>query len=116
MKSESITPEQRAYLFLSDILDACTAVRQKLDGKTRNDFDLDQTLYESPLWRIFTIGEAVKNIPETLKSQKPEVPWRNIARARDLLAHRYFRTNPNIIWEIVSHNPYPPLSLPCKNS
>jgi len=35
------------------------------------------------------IGEAVKNISDTLKDSHPDIPWRRIAGLRDLLIHRY---------------------------
>jgi uncharacterized protein with HEPN domain len=38
------------------------------------------------------IGEAVKALPENLLSNEPGIPWTQIARMRDHLAHRYFDT------------------------
>ena len=37
------------------------------------------------------IGEAVKNLPDEVKDEKPEVEWREIAGFRDVLVHQYFR-------------------------
>jgi hypothetical protein len=38
------------------------------------------------------IGEAVKALPPELLGTQPGIPWRQIARMRDHLAHRYFDT------------------------
>jgi uncharacterized protein with HEPN domain len=38
------------------------------------------------------IGEAVKWLPEDLLATQPSIPWRQIARMHDHLAHRYFDT------------------------
>ena len=45
------------------------------------------------------IGEAVKKLPESLTAQEPEVPWRQIAGFRDILAHAYFAVELTIVWE-----------------
>ncbi len=36
------------------------------------------------------IGEAVKNIPDTVKRRYPQVPWSRMAGMRDKLIHAYF--------------------------
>ncbi len=47
--------------------------------------------------RLLEIGEAVKALPENLTSTEPDIPWRQIARMRDHLAHRYFMTELEIL-------------------
>jgi hypothetical protein len=42
--------------------------------------------------RLLEIGEAVKALPTELLDTQPGIPWRQIARMRDHLAHRYFDT------------------------
>ncbi len=41
---------------------------------------------------MLEIGEAVKARPDDLLDTQPSIPWRQIARMRDPLAHRYFDT------------------------
>lgn len=43
--------------------------------------------------RLLEIGEAVKALPAELLSSQPAIPWAQIARMRDHLAHRYFDTD-----------------------
>ena len=42
--------------------------------------------------RLLEIGEAVKALPADLLATQPAIPWSQIARMRDHLAHRYFDT------------------------
>ena len=38
---------------------------------------------------IEIIGEAVKNIPDEVRVNYPNIPWKNIAGMRDKLVHEY---------------------------
>ncbi|WEU41090.1 MAG: DUF86 domain-containing protein [Candidatus Odinarchaeum yellowstonii] len=47
------------------------------------------------------IGEAVKNIPESIKANYPEIPWQEIAGMRDRLIHRYFTVDFEKVWQTI---------------
>lgn len=48
------------------------------------------------------IGEAIKNLPDSLKKEYSEVPWKEIVGTRDLLIHHYFGIDTEILWNIIS--------------
>ena len=64
----------------------------------------DSNLYEATLRHVEIIGEAVKNLPAEFKEANPEVPWCQIGRTRDILAHVYFGVSEDRIWNIVSEH------------
>ena len=43
------------------------------------------------------IGKAVKRIPNSIRSQYPDIPWKDIVEMRDKLIHDYFYTDVEII-------------------
>jgi uncharacterized protein with HEPN domain len=59
--------------------------------------DQAQLAFDALLYRLLVIGEAVKALPEELLASRPGVPWREIARLRDLLAHHYYRVDAQVI-------------------
>ena len=50
------------------------------------------------------VGEAVKAIPEEIRSKSPDVDWRAISRLRDVLFHVYFGISNDIIWQIITED------------
>jgi len=73
---------------LADIQAAIEAIRSHLE---RGDLS-DGLVFDAVRIRLLEIGEAVKALPEDLLATRPDIPWRQIARMRDHLAHRYFDT------------------------
>ena len=73
---------------LADIQAAIDAIRSHL---RRGDLS-DGLVFDAVRIRLVEIGEAVKSLPEDLLATQPSIPWRQIARMRDHLAHRYFDT------------------------
>jgi len=61
------------------------------------DDDAEQIAFDALLYRLLVIGEAVKALPTDLLAREPTVPWDEIARLRDLLAHHYYRVDAQII-------------------
>lgn len=51
--------------------------------------------------RLEIIGEAVKNIPNSVRTSYPIVPWKKIAGLRDKLIHDYFEVELDLAWEVV---------------
>ncbi|MDY7047974.1 MAG: DUF86 domain-containing protein, partial [Microcystis panniformis WG22] len=50
------------------------------------------------------IGEAVKNIPDEVRVNYPNVPWKNIAGMRDKLVHEYWAIDEKVVWKVIQNN------------
>ncbi len=73
---------------LADIQAAIDAIRSHLQRGTL----ADGLVFDAVRIRLLEIGEAVKALPAELLDTQPAIPWSQIARMRDHLAHRYFDT------------------------
>lgn len=51
--------------------------------------------------RLEIIGEAVKALPPEFRDRHSSVPWRDIAGARDVLIHEYFRVDLQLAWAML---------------
>src|ERR1017187_3293788 len=73
----------RNHQRISDNQAAIDAIRSHLQ---RGDLS-DGLIFDAARIRLLEIGEAVKALPDDLLATQPSIPWRQIARMRDHLAH-----------------------------
>jgi uncharacterized protein with HEPN domain len=78
---------------LADIAEAISAINAHLK---RGEIS-DGLIFDAVRIRLVEIGEAVKALPEDVTAAEPSIPWSQIARMRDHLAHRYFDTSHAIV-------------------
>jgi uncharacterized protein with HEPN domain len=73
---------------LADVQAAIDAIRSHLQRGTL----ADALVFDAVRIRLLEIGEAVKALPAEILDTQPAIPWSQITRMRDHLAHRYFDT------------------------
>jgi uncharacterized protein with HEPN domain len=90
-------------LYLGDIREACAKVQRYVGDLDRDAFFADEKTVDAVLRNLEIIGEAAKQVPEEVRSRYPAVEWRNIAGFRDIVVHRYFNLDDDIIWDVVQN-------------
>lgn len=90
--------DQRPYL--RRILKSLDRIQEEAQ-KGELTYRSSETVQESILMNLAVIGENVKALPDGTVLQAPDVPWREIARLRDMIIHRYHNIDLNEIWDIV---------------
>lgn len=86
-------------LRLEDIIEACDVITEYVRGYDADRFGRDRKTCDAGVRQFEIIGEAVKAVPEELRSAEPEIPWRLIAGFRDVLAHAYFAVEISVVWD-----------------
>lgn len=85
---------------LDDVIGAAAAITAHM---ARGNLD-DGLIFDAVRVRIIEIGEAVKDIDPDLLATEPGIPWRDVARMRDHLAHSYFDTAHSVVAATVEHD------------
>ena len=87
---------------------AMVAVQAFVEGMSFETFVVDDKTTSAVIRKLEIIGEATKNVPEKIRQQYPQVPWRQMAGMRDKLIHAYFGVDYLLVWETVK-DVIPPL-------
>jgi uncharacterized protein with HEPN domain len=64
---------------------------------------IDARTQDAVIRNLEVMGEAVKNLSESLKARHAEIPWRRIAGMRDKMIHEYFGVNLQLVWDAIEH-------------
>lgn len=88
-------------LYLHDILKACYSIQIFVKGFTFEEFCGDDKTISAVLKKFEIIGEASAKIPDEIKDEFRNVPWKEMIAMRNILVHAYFGTENKIIWDAI---------------
>jgi uncharacterized protein with HEPN domain len=83
------------------ILDETAFLLQHKEGMSEASFAQNPVAQRAFVRSIEIIGEASKQIDESLRSRYPEIPWSKMARMRDKVIHHYFGVEYDLVWAVV---------------
>ncbi len=93
--------ERDIRLYLDDILEAIGKIEKYTEGLDFEQFGKDEKTGDAVIRNFSVIGEAVKQIPPSIRKKYPDIPWKIIAGMRDKLVHEYFGIRYDVVWETI---------------
>ena len=96
--------------FIEDMIGFCERVLSYTDGLDRKTFVADTLVYDASLRNIELIGEAATRVPDSIREQYLEIPWRSIVGIHNRIIHVYLGVDDDIIWSVIREDI--PLLLP----
>jgi len=96
--------KRKPDVYLQDILESINHIQRFLDGVSEEKFYKNVEKQDAVLRRLEIIGEAVKHLPEEIREDHPDIPWRQIAGMRDIIIHEYFGITHEMVWVVATED------------
>ncbi|HHT9121038.1 MAG TPA: HepT-like ribonuclease domain-containing protein [Candidatus Hypogeohydataceae bacterium YC41] len=91
-------------LYLKDILEAIEAIESFVGGVDFETFKNDDMRASAIIRKFEIIGEAAKNVPESIKQKHSSIPWGDMAGLRNRLIHFYFGIKYELVWNTIKED------------
>ena len=89
--------------------DDCELAISKLSGKSRREYDADDTLRLALAHLVQTVGEAAARVSAAFKERHPDIPWARVIGMRHHIVHDYLDVDYDIVWDVIRLH-LPPLA------
>ena len=97
--SDSHAREWRFYI--TDMITFAENVINYTDGFNLERFINSGITYDATLRNLELIGEAATHIPQEVRDQHAEIPWRMVIATRNKLTHGYLGIDNETLWSII---------------
>jgi uncharacterized protein with HEPN domain len=90
--------------YLGHMLAAAQEARDFIAEQSREAFLADRRSQQAVVMSLLIIGEAAAKIMHddlSFVRSHPEIPWSSMRGMRNRMAHGYFETNYELVWETV---------------
>lgn len=91
-------------LYIKDMLESMERAEKFIEEMDYEDFVKDERTSFAVIRCIEVMGEAAKQVPESIRKKHPGIPWKSIAGMRDKVIHFYFGVNLEKVWLVVKED------------
>ena len=91
-------------LYLSEMLASMDKIERYISGISYNEFIQQEQLVDAVERNIEKIGEAAAAIPDEIRNQYPDIPWKTIVGLRNKVINHYFAVDTEVIYQIAIKN------------
>jgi uncharacterized protein with HEPN domain len=96
-------PAKDPQFYLVHIRDCCTRIQEYTAGHGA-EWMATPMILDAVCRNLEIIGEAASKLDESYRKAHPEIPWRSIIDARNILIHAYDQIQPHLLEDIVNRD------------
>jgi uncharacterized protein with HEPN domain len=89
-------------IFIEHVYQCIEDIQSYTHGIDRSGFFADTMTQDAVVRKIEIIGEAIKNLPEAIRKNYPDIPWENMEKMRDIVIREHFEVDLNYAWDVVT--------------
>jgi uncharacterized protein with HEPN domain len=90
--------------FLRDMVLACRSVMRFVEGMTLEAYLADEKTRYAVMRGFEILGEAVRHLPDGVKTAHPDIPWSTMAAVRNRIVHGYFGIDDTILFTTIERD------------
>lgn len=90
-------------VYLDDILEAIDKIKEYVGDMDEASFSQSSVVEDAVIRRLSIIGEAAAKIPENVRKDFPDVPWRKIVGLRNVVIHEYSGISMGRVWLVIQN-------------
>ena len=90
--------------YIEDILNAVESIEEFILDMGFEEFIRDRKTNFAVVRSLEIMGEAAKNIPDSVREKYPDIPWKDMAGMRDKMIHHYFGVDYKVVWKTISED------------
>ena len=90
-------------VYIEHMLDCIDRIDEYVDGD-REQFFNSRLVQDAVVRNLQTLAESSQRLPEPMKINQPEIPWRDISGFRNILVHDYLGLDLEMIWSVVDQD------------
>jgi uncharacterized protein with HEPN domain len=87
--------------YVDDMISFGEKVLAYTAGMDQSAFVANTLVFDATVRNLELIGEAATHVPNQVRQEHPQVPWRMIIATRNRLIHAYLGVDNDTLWSIV---------------
>lgn len=97
----SDTGKREWRFYLEDMIGFAKKVLSYTNGLDQAGFVANELVYDATLRNLELIGETATRIPDEVREDHSDIPWRMIIATRNRLIHGYLGIDDDTLWSII---------------
>ncbi len=90
--------------FLRDMVLACRSMMRFVDGMSLEAYLADEKTRYAVMRGFEILGEAVRHLPDDVKTAHADIPWSTMAAVRNRIVHGYFGIDDTILFTTIERD------------
>lgn len=96
-----MSDQREWHFYIRDMLEFAEKVMLYTAGLDQDRFVNSGLTYDATVRNLELIGEAATHVPDDIKENYSQIPWRLIVATRNRLIHGYLGIDQDTLWSII---------------